>query len=288
VTDLSALVRAALEEDRAFDDVTTLGIVTREARSRATITARQEGVIAGTEPAAIAFRLLDPDCHIEIQMADGVRVGAGDAVMTIDGSTRGLLAAERVALNFLQQLSGVATLTSKYVHAVKGTRARILDTRKTTPGLRVVEKQAVRAGGGENHRMDLAEMALIKDNHLAAVAGEVGVAVARMRQALPAGAEVEVEADTLEQVRSAVAAGADRILLDNMSLEEMREAVELTSGLERPIRLGRDRPIRLEASGGVTLATVRAIAETGVDDISVGALTHSAPALDLSLSIEPL
>lgn len=278
MNDLLVFVRAALDEDRAFDDVTTLGIVPAEARSRATIIARQEGVIAGTEPAAIAFRLLDPDCHIEIQMADGVRVGAGDPVMTIDGSTRGLLAAERVALNFLQRLSGVATTTSKYVHAVKGTRARILDTRKTTPGLRALEKQAVRAGGGENHRMDLSTMALIKDNHLAAVAGDVAVAVARMRQASPTGAEVEVEADTLEQVSAAVAAGADRILLDNMSLDEMRDAVELTSG----------RPIRLEASGGVTLATVRAIAETGIDDISVGALTHSAPALDLSLSIEPL
>jgi nicotinate-nucleotide pyrophosphorylase (carboxylating) len=285
VTDLSAIlasasvavVRAALDEDRAFDDVTTLGIVAAESRSRATITARQDGVIAGTEPAAIAFRLLDPDCHVEIQMADGVSVGAGDPVMTIDGSTRGLLAAERVALNFLQRLSGVATTTSKYVHAVKGTNARILDTRKTTPGLRVLEKEAVRAGGGANHRLDLAAMALIKDNHLAAVGGDVAMAVARMRQALSDGAEIEVEADTLDQVAAAVAAGADRILLDNMTVDEMREAVTLASGRTR-----------LEASGGVTLATVRAIAETGVDDISVGALTHSAPALDLSLSIERL
>jgi nicotinate-nucleotide pyrophosphorylase (carboxylating) len=285
VNDVSALVRAALEEDRAFDDVTSIGIVPAESRSRATITAKQEGVIAGTEPAAMAFRLLDPDCHIEIQMNDGVRVGAGDAVMTIDGSTRGLLSAERVALNFLQQLSGVATLTSQYVHAVHGTRARILDTRKTTPCLRILEKQAVRSGGGENHRMDLAAMALIKDNHLAAVGGDVGLAVARMRQMLPPGAEVEVEADTIDQVTAALSAGADRILLDNMTTGQMREAVEITNGRAR---LDRDRPIRLEASGGVSLATVRAIAETGVDDISVGALTHSAPALDLSLSIEPL
>ncbi len=283
--DFSGIVRAALNEDRAIDDVTTLGIVPAESRSRATITATHDGVIAGTEPAAVAFRLLDPDCHIEIQMADGVSVGPGDIVMTIDGSTRGLLAAERVALNFLQRLSGVATTTSRYVHAVKGTRARILDTRKTTPGLRVLEKQAVVAGGGVNHRMDLAAMALIKDNHLAAVGGDVGIAVARMRHALAPGAEVEVEADTLDQVRAALAAGADRILLDNMTLDEMCEAVALVDGRAR---LGRERPIRLEASGGVTLATVRAIADTGVDDISVGALTHSAPALDLSLSIEPL
>lgn len=277
MTDLVALVRTALDEDRAFDDVTTIGIVPAESRSRATITATRDGVIAGTEPAATAFRLLDPDCHIEIEMADGVSVGAGDVVMTIDGSTRGILAAERVALNFLQQLSGVATTTSKYVHAVKGTRARIIDTRKTTPGLRLLQKQAVVAGGGANHRMDLSAMALIKDNHLAAVGGDVGAAVSQMRQFLAPGAEIEVEADTLEQVGAAVAAGADRILLDNMTPDEMRDAVALVDGRAR-----------LEASGGVTLATVRAIADTGVDDISVGALTHSAPALDLSLSIERL
>ena len=275
--DLVALVRAALDEDRAFDDVTTMAIVGAESRALGTITAVRKGVIAGTEPAAIAFRLLDPHCLVRVDRGDGSAVDPGDVVMTIEGSARGLLSAERVALNFLQRLSGVATLTSIYVRAVEGTRARILDTRKTTPGWRVLEKHAVRMGGGANHRMNLAEMALIKDNHLSAVGGDVAIAVAGARKALPKGAEVEVEADTLDQVRAALAAGAERILLDNMSLGEMREAVALANGRAR-----------LEASGGVTLDTVRAIAETGVDDISVGALTHSAPALDLSLELDNL
>ncbi|TAK17932.1 MAG: carboxylating nicotinate-nucleotide diphosphorylase [Acidobacteria bacterium] len=275
MTDLVGFVRAALDEDRAFDDVTTKGIVPAEARGRATIAAGQPGVIAGTEAAGVAFRLLNPRCEIAVLAEDGAVVGAGDVVMVIDGTTRGLLSAERVALNFLQRLSGIATLTAAFVDAVRGTRARILDTRKTTPGWRALEKYAVRMGGGANHRMDLSEMALIKDNHLAAV-GDVGIAVARVRGLLPKGAEVEVEADTLPQVEAALIAGADRILLDNMTLDEMRAAVELVGGRAR-----------LEASGGVTLGRVRAIAETGVDDISVGALTHSAPALDLALSIEP-
>ena len=277
MTDLVALVRAALDEDRAFDDVTTKGIVPEGKRGRAVIVARRAGVVAGTEPAGIAFRLLDPACLVKVLAADGSAIADGDAVMTIEGSMRGLLSAERVALNFLQRLSGVATVTAGFVAAVRGTRARILDTRKTTPGWRVLEKYAVRMGGGANHRLDLAEMALIKDNHLAAVGGDVGVAVARARASMPPGAEVEVEADTLDQVRAAVEAGADRILVDNMTPGEMRDAVKMVAGRAR-----------VEASGGVTLATVLAIAETGVDDISVGALTHSAPALDLSLSIEPL
>lgn len=275
MTDLVGIVRAALDEDRAFEDVTTLAIVSGESRARGTITAVRAGVIAGTELAGIAFRLLDPRCRLSVHREDGAAVEPGDHVMTIEGSARGLLSAERVALNFLQRLSGVATLTSIYVRSVAGTGARILDTRKTTPGWRALEKHAVRMGGGANHRMDLAEMALIKDNHLAAVGGDVGIAVARARKALPKGAEIEVEADTIEQVRAALAAGADRILLDNMTTGEMREAVALVSGRAR-----------LEASGGVTLHTVRAIAETGVDDISVGALTHSAPALDLSLDFQ--
>lgn len=275
--DVVALVRQALDEDRAFDDVTTTGIVPAEARSRAVITAGADGVIAGTELAGTAFRLLDPRALIAVHAVDGSAVATGDIVMSIEGTTRGILSAERVALNFLQQLSGVSTLTSSFVAAVRGTRARILDTRKTTPGWRILEKNAVRMGGGSNHRMDLAEMALIKDNHLVAAGGDVAAAISRVRALLPKGAEVEVEADTLDQVRAAVSAGAERVLLDNMTLDEMRAAVALAAGR-----------VRLEASGGVTLATVRRIAETGVDDISVGALTHSAPALDLSLSIEPL
>lgn len=274
--DVRDRVRAALTEDRAWDDVTTLGIVADDARSRASVIAGEPGVVAGTACAVAAFELLDPACRTSVLIADGGRAERGDVVLTIDGPTRAILSAERVALNFLQRLSGVATATAAYVDAVRGTRARILDTRKTTPGWRELEKSAVRAGGGANHRMDLASMALIKDNHLAAVGGDVAAAVARVRAWLPAGAEVEVEADTLEQVAAALAAGAERILLDNMTLDHMREAVALVASRAR-----------LEASGGVTLATVRRIAETGVDDISVGALTHSSPALDLRLDLEP-
>jgi nicotinate-nucleotide pyrophosphorylase (carboxylating) len=275
VIDVSLLVRAALDEDRAFDDVTSAGVVAAESRSRAAIVAKGRGVIAGIECAVAAFRLLDPAIEIVMLRADGTHVSFGDVVLQIEGRTRAILAAERVALNFLQRLSGVATITDRFVQAVDGTRARILDTRKTTPGWRALEKYAVRMGGGANHRMDLAEMALIKDNHLAAVGGDVALAVARVRALLPEGAEVEVEADTLDQVDAAVAAGAERVLLDNMTLDQMRDAVVRVAGRAR-----------LEASGGVTLETVRAIAETGVDDISVGALTHSAPALDLSLSLD--
>jgi nicotinate-nucleotide pyrophosphorylase (carboxylating) len=279
--DIAALVRSALEEDRAFDDVTTLAIVPAEARSRGSIlaggvgAAGAVGVIAGTRFAVEAFRQLDGSCQIDLRCQDGTAVQPGEVVLTIAGSTRALLSAERVALNFLQRLSGVATLTRRYVDAVAGTGATILDTRKTLAGWREMEKYAVRMGGGQNHRMDLASMALIKDNHLVAAGGDVALAVARVRALLASGAEVEVEADTLAQVEAAVAAGAERILLDNMTLDQLREAVALVAGRAR-----------LEASGGVTLATVRAIAETGVDDISVGALTHSAPALDLRLDID--
>ena len=200
---------------------------------------------------------------------------AGETVLAVSGPARALLSGERVALNFIQRLSGVATLTARYVDAVRGTRARILDTRKTTPGWRELEKAAVRAGGGTNHRMDLASAVLIKDNHLRAAGGDVARAIALVRAAQLAGAEVEIEADNIEQVRQALDAGAERILLDNMPVELMRECVALVAGRAR-----------LEASGGVTLTTVRAIAETGVDDISVGALTHSAPALDLGLDFD--
>jgi nicotinate-nucleotide pyrophosphorylase (carboxylating) len=196
-------------------------------------------------------------------------------VLFLSGHARGILSAERVALNFLQRLSGVATLTNRYVQAVAGTNAKILDTRKTTPGWRKLEKFAVRAGGGQNHRMDLATAVLIKDNHLAAVDGDVAFAVRRSRELAPPGARIEVECDTMAQVEVALTAGADVIMLDNMGLEEMRTCASMCRG----------RAIT-EASGGVRLDTVRAIAETGVDWISVGALTHSAPALDLALDFE--
>lgn len=269
------LVRAALEEDAAFRDVTTLATVPGALQAHAWLRARQAGVVAGTDCVRRVFHLLGPACAVEILAVDGSPVAAGATVAIVSGSARAVLSGERVALNFIQRLSGIATLTARFVDAVRGTGARILDTRKTTPGWRELERAAVRAGGGCNHRMDLASAVLIKDNHLRAVGGDVARAVALARAALPRGAEIEVEADDIDQLKAALAAGAERILLDNMSLEAMRACVALTAGRAR-----------LEASGGVTLATVRAIAETGVDDISVGALTHSAPALDLGLDFD--
>lgn len=269
------LARAALEEDAAFRDVTTLATVAADAQARASLRARQAGVVAGVDCVRAVFQALDPACRVDVLAPDGSTVAAGATVLVVAGPARAVLSGERTALNFIQRLSGIATVTSRYVEAVRGTRARILDTRKTTPGWRALEKAAVRAGGGTNHRMDLASAVLIKDNHLRAVGGDVARAITLVRAALPAGAEVEVEADTIDQVRVALAAGAERILLDNMSVGLMRECVALAAGRAR-----------LEASGGVNLTTVRAIAETGVDDISVGALTHSAPSLDLGLDFD--
>lgn len=266
------LVRAALQEDDALNDVTTLATVRNDRRAFCSLIARQAGVVAGIPLACEAFRQLDTAVEIRVDAADGSTVAPGSAVLVMSGHARGLLAAERVALNFMQRLSGVATLTARYVNAVRDTKAKILDTRKTTPGWRALEKYAVRCGGGINHRMDLASAVLIKDNHLMAVDGDVGLAVQRAREIAAAGTRVEVECDTIEQVRAAVKAGAEIIMLDNMSLAEMRECVSEISG----------RAV-VEASGGVTLETARAIAEAGVDWISVGALTHSAPALDLAL-----
>jgi nicotinate-nucleotide pyrophosphorylase (carboxylating) len=273
--EIEQLVRSALQEDEAFNDVTTIATVVSDRRARATLTARQNGVIAGVPLALEAFRLLDPKVSIRVEHEDGARVKAGEPVLFVTGHARGLLSAERVALNYIQRLSGIASLTCRYVDLVSGTRAKILDTRKTTPGWRALEKYAVRAGGGTNHRMDLASAVLIKDNHLAAVDGDIAKAVSRSRELAPRGTKVEVECDNLDQVRAALAAGADVILLDNMSTDELREAVRVVAG----------RAI-LEASGGVNLTTVRPIAETGVDWISVGALTHSAPAMDLALDFD--
>ena len=271
---LSSLVRGALEEDQAFNDVTTIATVLSSRRARASLVARQSGCIAGVSLALEAFRLLDPKISMRVDSEDGTRIEKGDTVIYMTGHARALLSAERTALNFMQRLSGISTLTAKYVDAVKGTRARILDTRKTTPGWRRLEKYAVRAGGGVNHRLDLARSVLIKDNHLKAVDGDVGVAVRRVRELAPPGAKIEVECDSIEQVKAAIDAGADEVLVDNMPVETIREAVHLARG-----------KASVEASGGVTLDTVRAIAETGVDYISVGALTHSARALDISLEM---
>ncbi|GAC1515610.1 MAG: carboxylating nicotinate-nucleotide diphosphorylase [Gemmatimonadaceae bacterium] len=272
---LTALVRAALMEDEAFEDVTTLATVVSDRRARATLVARDAGVIAGVPLAVEAFRQLDPKVSIRVDTEDGSRVESGAPILFLSGHARGLLSAERVALNFVQRLSGIATLTAKFVDRVRGTRALVLDTRKTTPGLRALEKYAVRAGGGTNHRLDLSQLVLIKDNHLMAVDFDVKLAVTRARTLAP-GAQIEVECETREQVESALAAGADIVLLDNMPVSLIRECVALVAG----------RAL-VEASGGIRLDTVREVAEAGVQRISIGALTHSAPALDVALDFDP-
>ena len=273
--DLQKLVRAALDEDQAFNDVTTIATIVSDRRARATLVARNAGTVCGVPLALEAFRQLDPKATIRVDSEDGFRVTKGDPVLFVTGHARGLLGAERVALNFMQRLSGIASLTAKFVDAVKGTKARILDTRKTTPGWRLLEKYAVRAGGGMNHRMDLATAVLIKDNHLVACENDIGLAVRRAQELVPKGTNIEVECETPEQVRQAIDAGAHIVLLDNMSLDALRESVKIANGR-----------VKTEASGGVRLDTVRGIAETGVDWISVGALTHSPPALDLALDFD--
>jgi len=270
-----ALVAAALEEDDARHDITTAATVVSDRRARCRLVARQTGVISGLGLAREAFEQLDKAVTIRTEHEDGTRVTSQTPVMFLSGHARGLLSAERVALNFVQRLSGVATLTARYVEAIAGTGAHILDTRKTTPGWRRLEKYAVRCGGGLNHRFYLSSGVLIKDNHLAAADGDVALAVKRARAVAPEGIKIEVECDRLDQVRVAVDAGVDIIMLDNMGLADLREAVKLVDG----------RAVT-EASGGVKLDTVRSIAETGVNWISVGALTHSAPALDLALDFD--
>lgn len=270
-----AVIRRALAEDIGPGDVTTNWIIPESQGSEAIILAKAAGVLAGLDVARDAFALVDERIRFEPLLADGDRLRPKDVVARIAGPTRGILIAERVALNFLQRLSGIATLTRAFVDAVAGTKAVILDTRKTTPGLRLLEKYAVRMGGGANHRIGLYDMVLIKDNHIEA-AGGITEAVKRVRARNAAGLLIEVEARTLDDVCEAVALAVDRILLDNMTCEQMRQAVQLVNGR-----------VPLEASGNVTLETVRQIAETGVDFISSGALTHSAKALDLSLDFLP-
>jgi nicotinate-nucleotide pyrophosphorylase (carboxylating) len=276
------LIERALAEDLGDGDLTTRAVVSEGARARALIRQKEPGVIAGLDVARAVFEHVDSDLEWVAHCPQGLWREAG-LVAEIFGSAASLLAAERVALNFLGRLSGVATLTARYVRAVEGTGARILDTRKTTPGLRALEKQAVRAGGGMSHRSGLYDGILVKENH-AALAGGVGeaarLAAAAAAPTPEAGGDpllVEVECATLDEVEDALAAGVPRILLDNMAPDALRRAVELAKGRAE-----------LEASGGISLETVRAVAETGVDYISVGALTHSAPALDVSLLIEPL
>jgi len=265
------IVLAALAEDIGAGDVTTDSTVPADSVGLGDLLVKEAGVVCGLGVAETTFRALDPDIHFEGRASDGDVVEPPAVVARISGSERAILTGERVALNFLGRLSGIATLTRRYVDAIEGTGASVLDTRKTTPGLRELEKYAVACGGGRNHRFGLDDAVLVKDNHLRA-AGSVPAAVELVRAAtaLP----IEVECDTLDQVADALAAGVDAILLDNMTLDQLREAVDLTGS-----------SARLEASGGVTLDTIRAIAETGVDEISVGALTHSARSLDVSLEL---
>lgn len=269
---LDDFITRTLAEDVGTGDVTAEATIPETARFRARIAAREPLVVAGLPVAIAIVKRLAPGASVEVLIEDGRTALPGDVVVRIEGPARALLTAERSALNILQHLSGVATLTRSYVDVIAGTKARLLDTRKTIPGLRVLEKYSVKMGGGTNHRMGLYDAVLIKDNHLA-VAGGVTAAVNACRA--HTGLKVQVECDTLDQAREAIAAGADSLLLDNMTLDQLREAVGFS-------------PIPLEASGGVNLQTIRAIAETGVDYISVGRLTQSAPAIDLGMDFEDL
>jgi len=276
LSDLETIVDLALREDVGPGDWTTLWTVPEERVASARIVAKAPGVIAGAGVAFLTFARVDPGLDVRFLVEDGDAVETGRVVARIHGAARSILTGERVALNFLQRLSGVATLTRRYVEAVAGTETRILDTRKTTPGMRTLEKQAVAAGGGHNHRFGLHDMVLVKENHIRA-AGGIAKAIAAVREHNQQGLKVEVEVTTLREVGEAIAAGVDRILFDNMDLATLREAVDR-------VRSG-GAGIETEASGGVSLTTIRGIAETGVDFVSVGALTHSAPALDLSLLV---
>jgi nicotinate-nucleotide pyrophosphorylase (carboxylating) len=270
-------VGAALAEDVGGGDITTEFFIPPTLQALGRIVARERAVVAGSETAAEVFRRVDPSLHVEITQPDGAALMGGETILEIRGAARSILTAERVALNFLQRLSGIATLTRQFVEGAGKSKAKILDTRKTTPGLRVLEKAAVVAGGGGNHRFGLYDMVLVKDNHLMASTGFSGLAtaIARVRRERPE-VRVEVEADRLEQVRTFLEMeGIDVILLDNMNPAEMREAVAL----------GKKSNVKFEASGGVTLKNIRQIAGTGVDYVSVGALTHSARAIDLSLEL---
>jgi nicotinate-nucleotide pyrophosphorylase (carboxylating) len=269
--EIRALVQRALDEDVGAGDVTTEWTIPPDQVSTANFMAKEEGVVAGLDVARLVFELVDPQVEFEALMADGDRVSPGDLVARVRGATRSLLSGERLALNFLQRLSGIATLTRRHVDAIEGYKAVMLDTRKTTPGLRTLEKYAVRMGGGTNHRYGLFDMVLIKDNHIQA-AGGIAQAVERVRERNVAGLAIEVEVRTFPELDEVLELDVDRVMLDNMTCDEMSRAVALVNGR-----------VALEASGNVTLERVRDIAETGVDFISSGSLTHSAKALDLSM-----
>ncbi len=272
------IVDSALAEDSVWDDVTTEALISPTQAGKAYLRGKSEGVLAGIGVATMVFHRVDSALRVKELVADGSRVHPGDRLAAIEGKVAGILRAERAALNFLQRLSGIATETAKYVEAISGTKALITDTRKTAPGLRLLEKYAVRVGGGHNHRQNLGDGVLIKDNHLVALRSRgvgLGEVIKKARQHAPHTLKIEVEVESVEQAQEALSAGADIIMLDNMDLEDMRRVVELAQG----------RAV-IEASGRITLDSVRAVADTGVDLISVGALTHSAKALDISLELE--
>jgi nicotinate-nucleotide pyrophosphorylase (carboxylating) len=275
--EIERIVGAALDEDAPWGDLTSETLIPAAATSTAELVAREPGVLSGIEVFAAAFRIVDPRISVERLGADGDRFAAGEVLARVQGPARGILTAERVALNLVQRMSGVATLTAAYVDAVAGSRARIVDTRKTTPGLRSLERQAVRDGGGRNHRRSLSDAVMAKDNHLAVLTAggqDLATALRAARDRMPHTAHLEVEVDRLDQIDAVLAGGADTIMLDNFGLDELRAGVTRIAG----------RAV-VEASGGVSLDTVGTIAATGVDVISVGALTHSARALDLGLDV---
>ena len=277
-TQVEEIIDRALAEDLSRGDVTTEALIPHDQQGAASIVVKSKGVLAGIEVAKRVFHRVDPKLTWEAILEDGAKVEPGDVVAKIEGSYCSILNSERVALNFLQRLSGIASETSRYVESVKGLPVRIMDTRKTTPGLRSLEKYAVRVGGGENHRMNLGDGILIKDNHVAALRScglSLKEIIAKARQNAPKRLKIEVEVKTVPEALEATEAGADIVMLDNMSLEDMRQAVKLVHG----------RAL-IEASGGITLDKVRDVAETGVDFISIGALTHSVKALDISLEVE--
>lgn len=275
---VEGIVDSALAEDLGSGDVTTEALIPENQEGKAYLVAKGQGVLAGIGVATMVFHRVDSALRVKELVADGGRVHPGDRLAAIEGKVASILRAERAALNFLQRLSGIATETAKYVEAISGTKALITDTRKTVPGLRLLEKYAVRVGGGRSHRQNLGDGVLIKDNHLVALRSRgvgLGEVIKKARQHAPHTLKIEVEVESVEQAQEALSAGADIVMLDNMNLEDMRQVVELAQG----------RAV-IEASGGITLDSVHAVAETGVDLISVGALTHSAKALDISLELE--
>jgi nicotinate-nucleotide pyrophosphorylase (carboxylating) len=275
--EIERIVTMALDEDAPWGDLTGETLIPARATATAELVARESGVFSGARVVEATFRVVDPAIAVEVLAADGDRFAAGDVLARVQGPARGILRGERVALNLVQRMSGVATLTARFVDAVAGTRARIVDTRKTTPGLRSLERQAVRDGGGRNHRRSLSDAVMAKDNHLAVLTAggaDLGTALREARDRMPHTAHLEVEVDRIDQIEPVLTGGADTVMLDNFTVDELRAGVALIAGRAT-----------VEASGGVNLDTVAAIAATGVDVISVGALTHSARALDLGLDV---